>query len=140
MILYGRLCHMIYAADSGPLPVGVAYITTDVHADADTILHRFIGSHVAGPWYRETPDLRAYVTAVSVGHFTLGALPDGGDDVAARLIDTETALRYSGRRSARTLYRWSAEGRITRYGGPRRALWDTFELPRGRSESPPAPR
>lgn len=44
------------------------------------------------------------------------------------LVDVATAMEWSGRPAA-TLRRWVHEGRLTRHGKPRAAMFDLRELP-----------
>ena len=53
------------------------------------------------------------------------------------LIDLPNAITFSGR-PAGTLHRWVNEGRITRHGTGKRALYDIRELPaKGAATVPP---
>lgn len=79
-------------------------------------------------WYTEGPELTAYVRSMLTGR---------GDDLRRRLVDTEAAMLYTGR-SRSTLYRWSDEGRLTRYGPAGRPKWDVLELPARTSVGPAA--
>jgi hypothetical protein len=55
------------------------------------------------------------------------------------LADVATAIAWSGRPSS-TLRRWVHEGRITRHGAPRAALYDLRELPEKAARTVPPRR
>lgn len=107
--------------------------------DTEQARHRqFQAYRVRGEWFRDCPALRAHVAAVKAGHHSAAT-----DMPGERFIDTETALKWTGRPNRQTLYRWASEGRITRYGTPGAALWDILELPgkgHGGAPGPPPPR
>jgi hypothetical protein len=88
---------------------------------------------LGGEWFKMAPALISHIRAVRVGN----------PDVTRRLISTNDAVRYTGR-DRQTLYRWAAEGKLTKYpvGTTVRAVkWDILELPAfkpgGEFELPP---
>lgn len=60
-------------------------------------------------------------------------------DGAPLLITITEAITWTGR-PAGTLHRWASEGRITRHGTGRTALFDWYELPEKNSGKGAPPR
>jgi hypothetical protein len=134
MIYYSRFCCMIRI--SGALPVDDEILARE-DAHPDDVRARFRDAHDRGEWYRETPALAAHLMALRIRHHSAETSNPG-----ERLVPTASAMAYTGRQR-QTLYRWSSEGRITRYGTPGEALWDVLELPPARPDgtsAPPPPR
>lgn len=93
---------------------------------------QFAAYRVRGEWFRDSPALAAHIRGVKMRHHSTGTPGE-------RFVDTAAAMVYTGRQR-QILYRWAAEGRITRYGPPKVALWDLFELPvRGPDGKPASP-
>ncbi len=96
---------------------------------------RFGEAHVRDGWYRQSPALMAHITALQAGHRSLDI-----DLPGERFLSTADAMKWTGR-TRQALYRWAREGRITRYGDERQALWDVIELPeKGAGKRKPPPR
>jgi len=92
---------------------------------------QFAAYRIRGEWFRDSPALAAHIRGLQVRHHTTET-----DTPGERFIDTAAACLYTGR-ARQVLYRWSSEGRITRYGPPGTALWDILELPgKGRDGKP----
>lgn len=98
-----------------------------VDMDIEAVREAFADLRVSplSDWYEEDAALKAWARAQLHGRT---------DALHRRLVDTEAAMLYTGRPRS-TLYRWSEEGRITRYtDGPAgldggRRIWDVLELP-----------
>lgn len=134
--LYRFCCKVRISGDyDEEMPGGEFLGVADV--DVEVVRERFADLRVnnISDWYEEHAELTAYVRA------TLAGL--GDTDLRRRLVDTEAAVRYTGR-SRSTLYRWSEEDRLTRYDhGPKSPdgvrMWDVLELPSRTSVGPAAP-
>lgn len=103
--------------------------------DTEWKRHRqFEGARIRGEWFSQSPALLAHVRALKVKHHSAAT-----DNPGERFIPTASAMKWTGR-SRQVLYRWANEGRITRYGTEKQALWDIFELPARAAHGPaPAP-
>lgn len=86
------------------------------------------------PWYRWA--LLSPPVGQSIDLLTPTLAEPGRPSTPGRLVDSEAAALWIGR-DRHTLYRWHAEGRITRHGTRRAALWDLAELPPAGSPPPP---
>jgi hypothetical protein len=130
LIQYYRFCCKIRIADEKAPEVPGATLIAAEEGDVADIHARFADARDGhfSDWFNETPALKAHVMAVRVRHFSAET-----SNLGERLIPTASAILYTGR-DRQVLYRWEREGRITRYGTAREALWDVFELPARRND------
>lgn len=103
-------------------------------SETERMRHRqFAADRVVFDWFEYSPAIRAHIVGLRVRHHTTDT-----DNPGERMIPTASAVAYTGR-ERQVLYRWAREGRITRYGTEREALWDILQLPR-KDKDPIPPR
>lgn len=124
MINYYRFCCRIRIADEYAEEVpGGEFLAVEDGRAAD-MRERFADTRVSefSDWFGESPALLAHVRALQTGR---------GDDLSARLVDTEAAMIYTNR-TKQDLYGLATRGRLTKYsrklGASHRAMWDVLEL------------